>query len=192
MKKSKTITFAYYVDDKWVGWYADSFGSVRDSPKVYSNSKKQIKIIQTNFNNKLKMIFESSFDEAKTKVRGLEVFDLLRYDSEEILRDKKVELRIVKCPYYNGPNPNFSLKIHARFRKQHTKNYHKWCKKMKLEPGIRPGVRFGIGLIDNFKTYEKVYPLVKMNNWIYADYNKVKEWAKTEPTKFVKIIKYGD
>ena len=31
-------------------------------------------------------------------------------------------------------------------------------------------------------------PRPKCDNWIYADYSKVKEWAKNEPTEFIGTI----
>lgn len=48
---------------------------------------------------------------------------------------------------------------------------------------------FGEVRIKAVNKYREEHPAPKCDNWIYADYAKVKEWAKNEPTEFIEIIK---
>jgi hypothetical protein len=189
--KNNSVAFAYFKEGKFLGWYADTFGSLRDCPKLYSNTDSQSAVIEKNFQRKLRKVNETSFDEAKTKTRGvLDAFDLFTYDSEDKLRGSDVELRQVQTPFYDGENPNFSRKVEKKFRKKHYDLYHTWCKEFGLDPGKEKGDNFGIGLVENFKTFEKTYPRKHGKNWLYADYKEVREWAELEPTEFLKTFKY--
>lgn len=178
----KSICFAYYADGKFVGWYADSFGSCRNYPKLYSNTEKQIHVVYSNFMRKMAAINTSTFAVEKTKVDGLAAVGLAIYDSEELLRGKKVELRVVECPEYNGPNPDFNEEEYKQLRRIH-------LQEMK-DAGIfnipAPSVERSKA-IDEF---EILHPMPKANNWIYPDPEKVKSWAANEPKEFVKILTY--
>lgn len=192
--EGKSIGFAYYTDGKFIGWYADTAGSVRKKyPKVYNYSEKQLDTIKSNITYKIKKIQESSGAVELAKAEGIgEALSTLIYDSEELLRDAKtIELKIVECPEYDGPNKDFYREISNNFKDMHTKQYHVWCKVYGLDPGIEEGTRFGIALIENYKRYEKTYPNPNPNTWIYADRQKVMEWALIEPINpvdFVKIV----
>ena len=98
----KKICYAYYGDGKFLGWYADSFGSIRpNSPKIYSNSEIQNQIITKNFRYKIDKIKEKS-DMAGRNARliGLKVLDdSLNKDSSNLSQYKQIELRSVECPY---------------------------------------------------------------------------------------------
>jgi hypothetical protein len=186
---SNSIVFAYYSENKFLGWYGGTFGPVATVPKVYNKSERQYNVIAKNFQHKLKSVNETSFDEAKDKTTHiLDSIALLRFDSEDILRNKNVELRVVECPYYDGPNEFHSNTITDKFRRHYTELYHEWCDELGLEAGIEKGTNLGIGLIENFKQFRKTYPTKTSENWIYVDYKKVTEWSKNEPTEFLETL----
>lgn len=97
------ICFAYYVDDRFVGWYADTFGSVRKTPKVYPNTQEQRDIIERNFRLKIQAIRTSTFEKERERIRhdGIGgVFALQMFDSAKVLnKGDIVELKIVRCPF---------------------------------------------------------------------------------------------
>lgn len=159
----KSYCFAYYGDGKFLGWYADSFGSARaNSPKLYSDLEKMLPTLTTNLTSKLTKINSSSFEEAKQKVTGLiGALGLAIFDSEDLLRGKDVELRAVECPYYDGPNLNYDEARAAAFE----------IAQLELPKEQRKRVEEG------------------NDWWVYADYNKVRVWATNEPTEFVAVIK---
>lgn len=188
-KIENSIAFAYFVDGMFIGWYADTFGSVRKSPKLYNASEKQIAVIRKNFNYKLKKISESSFKEELIISKNIaEALKTLTFDSEELLRGRKVILKMVRTPFYDGPNPDYVRSITKLKHIHHVEMYHVWCKEMELKPGIEPGTNFGIALIDNYKRYDKIYPEGNSNYWIYMDYSLVNTWAETAPTEFIDEI----
>jgi hypothetical protein len=131
---------------------------------------------------KMAAINTSTFAVEKTKVDGLAAVGLAIYDSEELLRGKKVELRVVECPEYDGPNPDFNEEEYKQLRRIH-------LQEMK-DAGIfnipAPSVERSKA-IDEF---EILHPMPKANNWIYPDPEKVKSWAANEPKEFVKILTY--
>jgi len=177
----KNICFAYYADGKWIGWYGDSSGQVTSCPKLYTNSEEQLEIIKSNLTNKLHKINTSSFDEENKRVTGLAAFSLLSFSSERLLRGKDIELRIIECPEYDGVNPDFD------------EEEYKTLLGVQNDLMIKEGI-FNIPApsIERTKALEEFYKRegrVECNNWIYADYNKVREWAKIEPTEFIGVIK---
>jgi len=107
--EGKAVAFAYFSKNKFLGWYADTFGSLRAHPKVYRNSDVQIEVITRNFNHKLNEIARTNFKEAKGKVKGLAALGLLIFDSEDKLRGKEVELRIVELPFTDNSQKWLSL-----------------------------------------------------------------------------------
>lgn len=177
---NKSICFAYYADGKWIGWYGGTFGGVSQSPKVYSDLERMRPIIQKNLTNKLRKINEASFAEQKEKVSGLAALSLLVFDSEELLRGKDVELRVVECPEYDGPNPNFDAEAYDVAMAED---------KVRFEASEANKIPFGVERLNAVKKYREEHPYPECNNWIYADYAKVKEWAKNEPTEFIETIK---
>ena len=191
----KSICFAYFGDGKFLGWYADSFGGIREnSPKVYGDSKSQLETITSNFRCKVeqarkyeKLAMETVIGNYNA-VGGALLSVALRDDETKIVECEHLELRIVECPFYDGPNPFFSRKVDKKSRKNHTKLYHKWCKEFGLDAGIKPNTILGIGLIDNYKKFEKAHPRGDGKWWVYVDYKKVKEWASNEPTEFLGTI----
>lgn len=112
MKERDCIAFAYFADGKFIGWYADSFGSIRKAPKIYDNSSRQIEIITTNFTAKVrkaKGLQEHDFlSQAVEFVRPLNPVGamIMEEKKSELSEYKDIELRIVECPIYDGPNPD--------------------------------------------------------------------------------------
>jgi len=154
MEKRKSICFAYFGDGKFLGWYADSFGSIRESsPKIYGNSKEQIETITKNFNYKLSKIDGEYTLSKRHPAFGL-IDNSLEGDSKILYPCKRVELKIVECPIYDGPNPDFDKEAYKK-------------------------------AVDEWRPTDHSSPRPRCNNWIYADYDKVKEWAKNEPTEFI-------
>ena len=162
--KRECICFAYFADGKFIGWYADSFGSIRkNSPKIYDNSESQISIIEKNFRYKISSINEKRNLAAISP--NLSIIDnSLNNDSANLAQYKNIELRIVPCPIYDGPNPEFDSAA-----------YESWYENELREKG------------PNFK-YSDCPKESKYQNWIYCDYTLVKEWASNEPTEFLKTI----
>ena len=178
----KAICFAYYADGEFIGWYADSFGSCRNYPKLYDNTQEQIQTIYANFMRKMVAINTSTFAVEKEKVTGLAALGLAIYDSEDKLRGKHVELRVVECPEYYGPDPDFD-------KEAYNKLMYERRNKMK-QAGIFniPGPS-----IERRKAVERfnaTYPYPEANSWIYADVEKVKAWAVNEPKEYIKILNY--
>ena len=135
MTTRKSVCYAYYGDGKFLGWYADSFGSVRpNSPKVYGDTEKQREVITKNFRNKLSKLNEKSELDLRNPLGSTLLNNGLNKDKDELSKFLNVELRVVECPEYDGPGD-------------------------------------------------------KRGEWIYADYAKVKEWASTEPTEFLDVVK---
>lgn len=186
MNTNKSVAFAYFSNDKFLGWYSGTFGGCsKTSPKLYNDTESQKQVITTNFQRKLKDINETSFDEEKEKTVGLEAIWLFRFDSEDELRGKDVELRIVETPFYDGPNPDFDKKVWKRYRKLHDKVFKRELKEQNLPSGpSKERLKF-------VKEFDERYPFLnaRANNWIsIKDYSEVKEWASNEPTEFKETL----
>lgn len=179
--KRKSVCFAYFADGKFIGWYADSWGSIReDEPKVYGYTPEQVEIITKNFRYKLSTLAEES--KLGEKVLGLNLIDnSVNADRKELSQYSEVELRAVECPYYDGPNPDFD---EAAYEVQ----VEKQKEQMKAE-GIFDIPGPSLERMDAVTEFHKRFPSPECNNWIYVDYKKVKEWAKNEPTEFLETIK---
>lgn len=180
----KSFCFAYFADGKFIGWYADTSGSVRkNSPKLYSDLERMRPVIQKNLSHKLKAINTTSFEEAKNsgEYKGLRAFALLKFDSEELLRGKDIELRVVECPEYDGPNPDFDKDAHEKLMDEWRQRFEESGVKDIPGPSLHRSVA-----VDE---YMKKDPMPRPNNWKYCDYQKVKAWAENEPTEFVEVIK---
>jgi hypothetical protein len=174
--KLQSICFAYFGDGKFLGWYADSFGSIRrNQPKLYTNSAAQIEVVFKNFNNKLRDIHKTS-DISKHDSRLVLVDESLNNDADELSQYSKVELRVVECPYYDGPNPDYDK---AAYNAAMNERY----KKMVSE-GITDTLE-GEERFDAIEAFDKKNPRPKCDNWIYADFALVKVWAEKEPTEFL-------
>lgn len=160
--KRKTVCFAYFGDGKFLGWYADTCGSVRkNSPKLYGYTEDQVETIKNNFRNNLSDLNEKS--DLGNFVHGLSLMDKsLNEDKEELSKYSSVELRVVECPYYDGPNPNYD-----------DAKYVAWVENERSEKG------------NDFKFADCP---TELNHWLYCDYAKVKEWASVEPTEFLETI----
>src|ERR1035437_1522431 len=106
------VCFAYFVDDLFIGWYSDSFGTIGKQPKIYGNSKEQLSTVKTNFDYKMQRINETSFSSELAKIPNdgkehVEVLRLIIFQDEKALKGRNVELRMVVCPVYDGPNLDF-------------------------------------------------------------------------------------
>lgn len=184
----KSHCYAYYADGKFIGWYADTFGSVRTCPKLYSGDVEvQSAIVKQSFSGKIRTINKTSFEEAKglPEYQGLGAIALARFDSEEKLRGKQIELRVVECPIYDGPDPDFSKEIMDALRETQKEQMKKFFKQFGRDYDNFPASKERVELVDRF---HRMYGDLKCNNWIYADYEQVREWAKDEPTEFVAIV----
>jgi hypothetical protein len=42
--------------------------------------------------------------------------------------------------------------------------------------------------MDNYKRFTKAHPTADGKSWLYANYEKVREWAKDEPTEFLETL----
>ena len=177
------MCFAYFGDGKFLGWYADTSGSIRkNEPKVYGDSPEQRAIIEKNFKSKMARLNEKSTLGAIPGYAGLTIIDeSLNDDKHELLKYKDVELRIVECPIYDGPNPDFDKVAYAKLvEEQH---------KQMVAEGIfiipAPSIERSRAVME----FHKRVPTPECNNWIHADYKKVKEWASAEPTEFIATVK---
>ena len=181
----KTIAFAYFANDEFLGWYGGTFGSVASTPKLYGNSEHQLETIEKNFKYKLKRVNESSFKEEKNKTKNVfQAISLFGFDGEELLRGKDVELRLVESPEYSGPNPDFDEVAWEKYRKARRKVFKK--ESSHLSNG------FSKERNEFVKEFNKRHPELnkRPNNWVYPDYEKVNEWALKTPTKFLGKFEY--
>ena len=124
--EQKTICFAYYGDGKFLGWYADTLGSLRpNSPKLYGNSQRQIDVITKNFKGKIAKL-KTDYQLSNPNELFQSVNDSLNSDNLLLSQYGKIELRVVECPYYDGENPNFDIQDYREWLKTAIKgdNYH--------------------------------------------------------------------
>jgi hypothetical protein len=166
MNKEKSVCFAYFGDNKFVGWYSDTFGTVtKNSPKVYQYSEKQVEIVAKNFRYNMSKLAEKSELAVRTGQVGLSPLDNgINSTRKGLGQYENVELRVVDCPYYEGENPNYD--------KEKAKRY-------KEEQELKLG-----------KLWHKEVPFEEEGNksWVYCDYAKVKDWALNEPTEFSQVL----
>jgi hypothetical protein len=181
--KRNSICFAYFGDGKFLGWYADTSGSIRPaSPKVYIDTPEQRKIIETNFRNKLSKLNVKSDIAEKTGQPGLSLLDnSLNADKANLSQYSVVELRIVECPEYDGPNPDFDREAHEKLVDERRERLKVYLATFGVDWESGPSAR-RFKLVDEFNEKD---PSPRANNWIYCDYKKVKEWASNEPTEFL-------
>lgn len=161
----KSICFAYFADGQFIGWYVDSLGTIRKTgPKIYGYTPEQVETIRTNFNYKIKKLKEASNLATVTNNPGLALLDnSLNNDKENLSQYQEIELRIVECPFYDGPNPDFNIE----------KDKEWWDNR------------------DNRPEEDRYKSDPTNKNWIYADYKEVNKWAIIPPTEFLEVIKYN-
>ncbi len=180
-KALKSICFAYFADGKFIGWYADTFGSIRECPKVYPDTIEQIDIITKNFRYKLSQISNTSELSKIPTCEMLEPLDAkINKDSADLSQYKEVELRIVECPEYEGVNPNFNMSKYNEERLLH--------KQLMANEGIFNIPSPSKERTEAVQTFIEKYPRPKGDSWIHADYHKVAKWAEKEPTEFIATI----
>lgn len=177
---NQSVCFAYFGDGQFIGWYADSFGSIRpESPKVYSSLESMRETITNNFRRKVAASFENKI--AIPNAVGQAILNAsLQEDATELAQYDHVELWAVACPEYDGPNRDFD--------KQAYENKVAVRAKLFDASGIRDMLP---GSMERFKAvnaFNAVNPHPKADNWIYADYSKVKEWAKNAPKSAIEVI----
>ena len=177
-KLTGTICFAYFANGNFLGWYADSFGSISEtSPKLYGNDEKTIQIVSDNFRSKIAKIRETKFSDAKESATTFgEKLSLLIYSGSERIDVENVELRVVACPEYDGKNPNFDKQAYELLLEQR--------KQKMTQEGIYDIPAPSLERTNAVIAFNELNPMPKCDNWIYADYEKVKEWAANEPTEF--------
>lgn len=182
-QKRKTVCFAYFGDGRFLGWYADSLGSIRkDSPKLYGYTPEQVETIRKNFQHKLKTgnenaaKFVGNFNPAGEALMrpGLEG------DMKILSQCKEVELRVVECPIYDGPNPAFDREKYKQERAAWDAAFEKSeAYLMEIGPNKRQAI----------EEYKKANPEPVCDNWVYANYAEVQKWAQAEPTEFLEVVK---
>lgn len=120
LKKVPTnICFAYYADDEFIGWYGGTFGGVSNVPKLYPNIPAQIDIVSKNFKHKIATINKTSFQNEKDKAETLgQTLSLLNFCSENVLRGKNIELRVVVSPFHDCENPLYDREAYRAFHKK--------------------------------------------------------------------------
>lgn len=189
--EGKCLAFAYYADGVFIGWYGDTFGSVSKTPKLYVYSEEQLDILRDNLAHKLERMNSTTFEEAKEKVSGLAALSLLTFSNEDQLRGKQVELRLVESPFYDGPNPDFDSDAYSKEVEKHNVLFKQYLFKQYLTENAKdPATLLGptqekFELLDKFKEEN---PFPKCDNWLYADYSLLKEWAANEPTEFLGVL----
>ena len=186
--KRECICLAYYVDDVFVGWYGDSFGSICKYPKIYGNSEPQLSTIKTNFNYKMTKINETSFNKDLAKIpedseNPVEVLRFLVFQDEKTLKGRKVELKVVACPVYDGPNPDFDEVAYNTERDKRIEELRAL--------GVYDLPAGSMKRIIALNAYDKEHPMPVRNSWIYAKAEEIGLWAAIEPTEFLKIIKFN-
>ena len=183
MSKRECICFAYFADNKFLGWYSDTFGTITyKSPKIYGYSEDMIDTITKNFRYKLKKSKEDwNVNLLNNTTASTLLNNSLNNDNKTLAEYTTVELRVVECPIYDGPNPEFD--------KEDDEKYLEENRRLMTEAGIfdipAPSVERSRAVTE----WNKTYPKYHTSNWIYADYNKVKEWTSVEPTEFLDVIK---
>ena len=180
------VCFAYFVDDLFIGWYSDSFGTIGKQPKIYGNSKEQLSTVKTNFDYKMQRINETSFSSELAKIPNdgkehVEVLRLIIFQDEKALKGRNVELRMVVCPVYDGPNLDFD--------REAWKKVIEYQIELKRSLGIYDIPAGTMKRMQALQSFEKENPEPKYNGWIYADSALSASWAAIEPTKFVKVFK---
>lgn len=183
-KRSKTICFAYFGDGQFLGWYADTFGSIRpESPKLYGDSLEMVEQITASFRRRvaeMKAPKEEGQEEGPKHMVAALIANSTDNDKDELRKYQSVELRIVECPYYDGPNPDFDKAAHELALEE----YRKGMEKAGIFEIPGPSIERSAAVNE----YHRKYPRPKADNWIYCDYTLVKAWAATPPTEFLAII----
>lgn len=123
----KAVCCAYFGDGKFLGWYADSCGSIRSKgPKIYGYSPEQMATITENFRYKVNKLDKKS--DLGSIVPGLTLLDRSWDNDSKILSQyQTVELRVVECPEYDGPNPDFDKVRHENWTAYDRKPFYEPC-----------------------------------------------------------------
>jgi hypothetical protein len=182
-QKRKTVCFAYFGDGTFLGWYADTFGSIRkESPKLYGYTPEMVETIRGNFRRKLETGHKAAAElVGKYNPAGEALMKPgLDEDMKILSQYKDVELRAVECPIYDGPNPAFDREKYAKERAAWDAKFEKSeAYLMEIGPQKRQAI----------EEYKKSNPEPAHDFWVYADYAEVQKWARNEPTEFLEVIK---
>jgi hypothetical protein len=191
----KSICFAYFADGKFIGWYSDTFGSITsNTPKIYPYTEDMLKTIRINFSAKVAKAKGLAADDFQSKAASIIASQnplggrLMTEHKSPLDGYADVELRIVECPEYDGPNPNFD---EAKYKADIDEYYKKRDELLKNLHDLKGGLSNSERLTAQTE-YFNTNPSPKCDNWIYCDYAKVKEWASNEPTQFLEIIKFDE
>ena len=191
-EKRNCICFAYFGDGKFLGWYSDTFGTItKDNPKIYGYSEKQLEIIRKNFSQKVKASKDGGDDFLGAVARALtgrvaeKATSIMTVRSlagkAQLSEYQNIELRVVECPEYDGPNPDFDEEEYKRLREE---------EKVKMTDfGVFDVPGPSKERMEIVEKFHDIFGRVECNNWIYADYAAIKEWASNTPTKFLETIK---
>jgi hypothetical protein len=97
------VAFAHYKNGKLLGYRADTFGSIRDRPKIYGYSPEQVEICLRWINSAMKQ-GGTKLGELLLEKTGNPIAALLVKGEKEIheqLMDAETfEVRVVECPGY--------------------------------------------------------------------------------------------
>ena len=111
MEARKTVCLAYFGDGKFLGWYSSTLGSITsNSPKLYGYTPEQMETIRGNLRHKIKTahanVTKFVGDLNGTAAALIEAG--MNADDKVLSKCREVELRVVECPFYDGPNPDKS------------------------------------------------------------------------------------
>lgn len=102
--KRDCIAFAYYGDNKLIGFHSDTWGSITNYPKIYGNSERQIEVIATNFRHKMST-FNSDGAITIGKLSppaGAVLTKAMNQDRNILSNYKDIELRVIPAPYFGS------------------------------------------------------------------------------------------
>ncbi len=184
---AQSVCFAYFGDGQFLGWYADTFGSIRpQSPKVYSSLESMRERIEHNFKYKVQCLRDKTSNPAadfigtQNPVGGALIAKGLSYDETILEKYTDLELRAVACPYYDGPKLDFDQAAYETAVDMY---------KTKVQASGILDLPVGVERTVRLKAFNDHTPQPKCDNWTYVDYVLVKEWAANEPTEFLEIYK---
>lgn len=94
-RERQAVVFAFYKDDKLIGYRQDTLGTIGDQPKIYNSSRSQIETVLRNItNNIIKLPQLGSF-------LGVKAIEDAENKIHEMLQDEKAfEVRVVESPDY--------------------------------------------------------------------------------------------
>lgn len=97
---AKNIAFAYYKDDRLVGFYSDSFGTISDYPKIYPGTLDQVDVIVRNIIFSIRCAQHPEIENIGDILNSEVVSSTLTMFYEKIQDLRSFELLIYPCVAY--------------------------------------------------------------------------------------------